>query len=82
MDEQEAEQLIRKLRKRGFITDAVRELCPDCSIPAMHVYRLVSRLGGRDIKWCMSCGQIRSYRRSADDKVAEDVGFDLVKFLE
>jgi hypothetical protein len=81
MDEQQVEELIRKLRKRGFITDALRDHCPICERSAMHVYRLVSRLGGRDITWCMACGKIRSFRRHADDKVVEDQNFDLEAFL-
>ncbi|HKA89765.1 MAG TPA: hypothetical protein VKE22_19015 [Haliangiales bacterium] len=81
MDEQQVEQLIRKLRKRGFITDALRDHCSACGKSAMHVYRLVSRLGGRDIHWCMACGQIRSFRRHADDTVVEDKDFDIEKFL-
>ena len=81
MDDDQRQDLMRKLTKRGFKTDATRELCPACGVTAMHIYRLVSRLGGRDVQWCMACDATRSVRRSADDKLSEDVGFDLVAFL-
>jgi hypothetical protein len=82
MEDREIEELQRKLKKRGFITDGVRELCDACGVRGQWIYKIMSRVGGRDIRWCLACGNIRSWRRTADDKLVEEVGFDLVKFLE
>ncbi len=81
MTQKEAEALHIKLKKRGFITDAVREYCDSCQERAQMIFKLMSRLGGRDIRWCLACEKIRSWRRSSDDQLVEDVDFDLVKFL-
>ena len=75
------EEIIRKLKKRGFSTDSLREFCPDCQKPHAHLYKLAGRIGGRDIRICMGCHKVRSYRRNADGDVHEDVDFDLEKFL-
>ena len=77
------EALQRKLKKRGFTTDGVRERCDKCSQSAQTIYKILgSRVGGRDIRWCMACGDIRSWRRTSDDQLVEEAGFDLKKFLE
>ena len=82
MDQRTADELIRKLRKRGFITDGVREQCADCGQSAQAIFKILGKgMGGRDIRWCFACGKIRSWRRTSDDHLFEDVGFDLVKFL-
>ncbi len=81
-DEQKIEELTRKLKKRGFITDGVREYCEACTQRAQWIYKLVSaRQGGRDIRWCLACGVVRSWRRTSDDQLVEDTAFDLEKFL-
>jgi hypothetical protein len=83
MDRREFEALQRKLKKRGFTTDGVRERCESCGQSAQTIYKILgSRVGGRDIRWCMACGNIRSWRRTSDDQLVEEVGFDLKKFLE
>ncbi len=82
MDERQIGDLHRKLRLRGFKQDAVRERCDACGENAASLYKILARSGGRDIKWCLACGNIRSWKRTADDKLVEDTGFDLVKFLE
>ncbi len=82
MDDREIEALQRKLKKRGFTTDAVREICDRCNQHGEWIYKILARTGGRDIRWCLACGSIRSWRRSADDQLVEDKGFDLHKFLE
>jgi hypothetical protein len=82
MDEAKVEELIRKLRKRGFITDGVREFCPTCTQRAQAIFKISSqRQGGRDIRWCFACGKIQSWRRLSDDQLVEDQAFDLEKFL-
>ena len=81
MDERKAEELIRKLLKRGFKRDSVKDHCPACGVSALHVYQIGSRLGGRDIKWCMACGKISSFKRTANGDLSEDIGFDLEQFL-
>jgi hypothetical protein len=81
-EEQQIEARIQKLQKRGFITDGVRESCPDCGISAQRIYKILGRgIGGRDIRWCLACGRVRSWRRSSGDQLVEDVNFDLDKFL-
>jgi len=82
MDLREIEALQRKLKKRGFIIDGIRERCDACGQSAQIIYKIHSRVGGRDIRWCMACHVIRSWRRSSDDQLSEEVGFDLAKFLE
>ncbi len=81
MDERKAEELLRKIKKRGFTTDAVRDPCDACNLRAVTVFKLLSRLGGRDIKWCMNCHTVRSWRRSSDDQLVEEKDFDIEKFL-
>ncbi len=81
MDERRIEERVRKLRKRGFITDGVRELCADCGANQQTIYKISSRVGGRDIRWCQACGVVRSWRRTADDHLVEEPGFDLDAFL-
>ncbi len=82
MDERAIEERMRKLKKRGFITDGVRELCPDCGQTGVWIYKILgTRMGGRDIRWCMACGKVRSWRRTSDDQLTEEAGFDIDKFL-
>jgi hypothetical protein len=81
VDQRKAEELIRKLLKRGFKRDSVKDHCPACNVSALHVYQVASRLGGRDVKWCMACGKINSFKRTANGDLNEDIGFDLEQFL-
>jgi hypothetical protein len=81
VDERKAEEYIRKLLKRGFKRDSVKDFCEACRVSALHVYKLLGRTGGRDVKMCMACGKISSFRRSANDDVTEEIGFDLDAFL-
>jgi hypothetical protein len=82
MEDLEIEERMRKLKKRGFITDSVREACGACSRTALHIYRIAGRGGGRDIHWCLACDMTKSFRRNADDLLIEDPDFDLDAFLE
>jgi hypothetical protein len=83
MTPKEAEALLQKLKKRGFITDGVREYCDACGERTQSIFKLMNaRIGGRDIRWCGHCEKIRSWRRTSDDQLVEDVNFDLKKFLE
>lgn len=72
---------MRKLKKRGFTTDGVRERCDACGENGQWIYKILARVGGRDIRWCLACGKVRSWRRTADDQMIEDVNFDLHQFL-
>jgi hypothetical protein len=82
MDQRAIEERMRRLKKRGFITDGVRERCEKCGENGVWIYKILgSRMGGRDIRWCLACADVRSWRRTSDDHLVEDVGFDLDKFL-
>ena len=81
METRKVEELIRKLLKRGFKRDSVKDSCAACGVSAVHVYKLLGRTGGRDVKWCMACHKISSWKRSASDDLYEDTEFDLEKFL-
>jgi hypothetical protein len=82
MEDQRVDDYIRRLRKRGFVTDGVREYCDRCTQRAQLIFKVTSaRLGGRDIRWCLACDTIRSWRRTSDDQLVEEQGFDLDKFL-
>jgi hypothetical protein len=81
-DEQLIEDRILRLKKRGFTTEGVRESCQDCGQSAQRIYKTMGRGSvGRDIRWCLACGKIRSWRRVAGDQLVEDTTFDLDKFL-
>jgi len=82
MEDREIEERIRKLKKRGFFTDGVRESCPACGVSAQAIFKILSRVGGRDIRWCLACGVVRSWRRTADDHLFEEKDFDLDAFLK
>jgi hypothetical protein len=81
MDQRAVDERMRKLKKRGFTTDGVRERCERCGQNGVWIYKINARVGGRDIRWCLACHDVRSWRRSSDDQLFEDVGFDLDKFL-
>jgi hypothetical protein len=83
MDERAIEERMRKLKKRGFVTDGVRERCDACEQNGVWIYKILgSRIGGRDIRWCLNCGKVRSWRRSSDDQLYEDTKFEIDEFLK
>jgi hypothetical protein len=72
-----------KLKKRGFRQDdLLHHECPACHEQAVRIYAIAGRSGGRDIRLCLACGDVRSWRSVAglEDR-AEDPGFDLRAFL-
>ena len=83
MDDRAIEERMRRFKKRGFTTDGVRERCNDCEQNGVWIYKILgSRVGGRDIRWCLASGKVRSWRRYADDNLVEDTNFDLDEFLK
>ena len=78
------EALEYKLKKRGFKQDDVyHHECPACKEPAVRVYAIGGKLGGRDIRIGLACGKTSSFRAGAGmDGRVEDVGFDLDEFLK
>lgn len=73
-----------KLNKRGFKqSDVYHHECPSCHENAVRVYGITSKVGGRDIRLCLACGQCTSFRTAAGmESRAEDPGFDLDAFLK
>ena len=82
MTDLQIEALMGKLKKRGFITDGTHEHCPGCGKSAVWIYKLAGRIGGRDIRWCLACGSMRSWRRNAQDDLVEEKPFDIETFLK
>ena len=78
------EALEYKLKKRGFKQeDVYHHECPSCKEPAVRVYAIGGKLGGRDIRLCLACGKCTSFRAAAGmDGRAEDLSFDLDEFLK
>jgi hypothetical protein len=77
------ETLEHKLRKRGFRqSDVLHHECPSCGEHAVRIYGIGGKLGGRDIRLCLACGAVKSFRSVAgmEDR-HEDAGFDLHAFL-
>jgi hypothetical protein len=72
-----------KLKKRGFKQDDVyHHECPACHAQAVRVYAISSKIGGRDIRLCLECGECRSFRAVAGMEGREqDPNFDLKQFL-
>jgi hypothetical protein len=72
-----------KLKKRGFKQgDLYHHECPTCKEQAVRVYTILSKIGGRDIRLCLACGEAKSYRAVAGmDGREEDASFDLKTFL-
>lgn len=81
--ERELEALEYKLKKRGFKQgDLYHHECPSCHEPAVRIYAIMSKVGGRDIRLCLACGKSTSFRASAGmEGREEDVDFDLESFL-
>ena len=77
------DELERKLTKRGFKqTDLYHHECPSCHEPAVRIYGIGGKLGGRDIRLCLACGVCKSFRSgSGMEERVEDAGFDLDAFL-
>ena len=72
-----------KLKKRGFKqTDVLHHECPTCHENAVRIYGIGGKLGGRDIRLCLACGAVKSFRSHAgmEDR-SEDADFDLQAFL-
>ncbi len=77
------ETLEYKLTKRGFRqADLYHHECPSCHEPAVRVYGIGGKLGGRDIRLCLACGAVKSFRSvpGMEDR-NEDPNFDLRAFL-
>lgn len=72
-----------KLKKRGFKqADLYHHACPSCQEPAVRVYGILGRHGGRDIRLCLACGEVTSFRNSPGMEGREqDPSFDLTAFL-
>lgn len=73
-----------KLTKRGFRRDdLLLHACQKCGHEqAVASYIIAGKVGGRDIKLCLHCGDSRSWRSGAGlTEREEDVGFDLRAFL-
>jgi hypothetical protein len=72
-----------KLGKRGFKqADSFHHECPACHEPAVRIYGIIGKLGGRDIRLCLACGEARSFRSgSGMEERVEDAAFDLQTFL-
>ncbi len=72
-----------KLGKRGFKqSDPLHHQCPTCNEQAVRIYTIGGKLGGREIRLCLACGEAKSWRSGAgmEDR-AEDPDFDLRAFL-
>lgn len=78
------EQLVYKLRKRGFRQDDVLlHECPACHERAVAIFAIAGKSGGRDIRLCTECGDARSWRAGAGLETREaDPSFDLRVFLK
>lgn len=72
-----------KLSKRGFRRDDLfLHKCEKCEEQAVASYIIAGKVGGRDIKLCLACGDSRSWRSDSGlNERVEDVGFDLRAFL-
>ena len=83
MEPKDIEALERRLTKRGFKqADLYHHECPSCKEPAVRIYGIGGKLGGRDIRLCLACGVCKSFRSGSgmEDRV-EDPSFDLETFL-
>jgi hypothetical protein len=78
------ETLLYKLKKRGFKQDDVYlHECPSCKQQSVLIFTIAGKkLGGRDIRLCVECGDAKSFRSVAGlEGREEDAGFDLRAFL-
>ena len=81
--ERDLETIEYKLKKRGFKQgDLYHHECPTCKEPAVRIYTIMAKTGGRDIRLCLACGKATSFRAGAGmEGREEDASFDLEKFL-
>ncbi|HSN25070.1 MAG TPA: hypothetical protein VLT45_02260 [Kofleriaceae bacterium] len=79
----ELDNIVYKLRKRGFKQDDVLlHECPSCKAQGVAVFKIAGRQGGRDIRLCIECGKAKSWRSVAGMETREeDTSFDLDAFL-
>lgn len=78
------ETLLYKLKKRGFKQDDVYlHQCPSCGQQSVAIFMIAGKkLGGREIRLCVECGDARSFRSVAGlEGREEDAAFDLRAFL-
>jgi hypothetical protein len=78
------ETILYKLKKRGFKQDDLYlHECPACKRQSVAIYVIAGKkLGGRDIRLCVECGDAHSFRSVAGlESREEDAGFDLRAFL-
>jgi hypothetical protein len=83
ISERELETLEYKLKKRGFKQgDLYHHECPSCHEPAVRIYTIHGKTGGRDIRLCLACAKATSFRaRAGMEGREEDASFDLETFL-
>ena len=83
LSDRELETIEYKLKKRGFKQgDLYHHECPSCREPAVRIYMIHGRAGGRDIRLCLACGKATSFRSGAGmEGRQEDPSFDLATFL-
>ena len=79
----ELDNIVHKLRKRGFKQDdTLLHECPSCKQMAVLIFAISGKQGGRDIRICIECGKAKSWRSVAGmEGRAEDEAFDLDAFL-
>ena len=79
----ELDNIVYKLRKRGFRQDdTLLHDCPSCNAHAVAIFAISGRQGGRDIRLCIECGKAKSWRSVAGlETREEDTAFDLDAFL-
>jgi len=78
------ETLLYKLRKRGFKQDDLYlHECPSCKQKqSVAIFTIAGKIGGREIRLCVECGDATSFRSSAGLEGREpDAAFDLRTFL-
>lgn len=78
------ETLLYKLKKRGFKQDDVYlHQCPSCQQQSVVIFVITGKkLGGREIRLCVECGDAKSFRSGSGlEGREEDAGFDLRAFL-
>jgi hypothetical protein len=81
--DRELETIEYKLSKRGFKQgDLYHHECSSCGEPAVRIYTILGKTGGRDIRLCLACGKSTSFRAGAGmEGREEDASFDLTAFL-
>jgi hypothetical protein len=78
------ETFLYKLKKRGFKQDDLYlHECPACRQQSVAIFVIAGKkLGGREIRLCVECGDTRSFRSVAGlETREEDPSFDLHGFL-